>query len=264
MSTPFRVTLLQLKADLSALTGPGTKVELGQLPDEEIFRLAGRLLAVDLSANPKAEPGIIIRHGEKGWRIAAHQGRLRVYHTTSPLDDYWTANSPADLAQLPPFQLAAGGGSRAPLRTASGSPVGPSKTARTVLEAVGLIALGIVLMAVGVWFGLPHRKLNDLPPDITLLSPLEDRQGLFASVAGTYVTGKKTGDAILIVGPDGHVTLGVIGKDGKPLLPPRREELARAGRRQETACVVTSFGVIAAAPPDVQMGPLKYKRANVN
>jgi hypothetical protein len=256
---------MQWKADAPALTGPGTKVELGQLSDEEVFDLAGRLLQLDLSAQPKAEPGIIIRRGDKGWRIAAHQGRLRMYHTTSPLDDFWTVNGPEELATLPPFQASAASSARAGGKYVEAPTRSGKKTASTVLEAVGLIGAGVVLMAVGVWFGTPHRKLSDVPADVTLLSPLEDRQGVFSAVAGTYSTGRKTGDKVLVVDPDGHVSIGVIGKDGKPILPPRREEQARAGRRQDTACVVTSFGIIAATPPpDVSMGAMKWRRVNTN
>lgn len=256
---------MQWKADSSALTGAGTKVELGQLSEEEVFGLAGKLLQLDLSSNPKAEPGIIIRRGDKGWRIAAHQGRLRVHHTTSPLDDFWTVNAPEELGTLPPFQASAAGSARAGGRYAETPTRSAKKTARTVLEAVGLIGGGIVLMAVGVWFGTPHRKLSDAPADVVLLSPLEDRQGVFSTLAGTYSTGRKPGDTVIVVDPDGHVSFGAIGKDGKPILPPRREEQARAGRRQETACVVTSFGVIAATPPpDVSVGNMKWRRVNAN
>ncbi|MEJ1973056.1 MAG: hypothetical protein WDM96_11535 [Lacunisphaera sp.] len=45
--------------------------------------------------------------------------------------------------------------------------------------------------------------------------------------------------------------------------PPRIQEQARAGKRGNIACVVTSFGVIAGiAPPDaVSVGRFQYKKA---
>ena len=56
--------------------------------------------------------------------------------------------------------------------------------------------------------------------------------------------------------------LSSIGKDGRPTLP-RIQEQARAGRRGNIACVITSFGIIAAvAPPDaVNVGRFQYKKA---
>ena len=113
MSPPYRVTLVQLTADAAALAPSGDKVELGHIPAEEIYRLAGRLIKINFSANPKAEPGILVQRGDKGWRIAVHQGRLCMHKSMSLFDDVWTADSPEDLAQLPPFRVSA---VRAPIR----------------------------------------------------------------------------------------------------------------------------------------------------
>jgi len=75
MSATYRITLVQLKADASAVGSASDKLEHGTHPVEEIIRLAGKLHQLDLSST-KAEPGIIIQRGDKGWRIGVHQGGL--------------------------------------------------------------------------------------------------------------------------------------------------------------------------------------------
>lgn len=261
MSVPYRVTLVQLTADATALAPSGDKVELGNIQAEEIYRLAGRLLKINFSANPKAEPGILVQRGDKGWRIAVHQGRLRMHKSMSLFDDFWTADHVDDLAELPPFRGSAGASPGPVSHASSGSP-GRYQTLRTVAEAAGLFVVALVLVAVGLRFGLPQRKLSDLPPGVVIVSSAVERAEVFAAIAGSYSTGRTPGNQLVVISPDGRVSLGTIGKDGKPT-PPRLQEQARAGRQGNIACVVTSFGTIAGiAPPDeVKFGRFQWKKA---
>src|SRR3954467_1444912 len=118
MSITYRITLVQLKPDAAGVGGASDKIEHGTHPVEEVIRLAGKLLQLDLSST-RAEPGIIVQRGDKGWRIGVHQGRLRMHKSMSLFDDFWTADRPEDLAALPPFRTA-GAPNSAPERS-SGS-----------------------------------------------------------------------------------------------------------------------------------------------
>ena len=232
MSAPFRITLVQVNADVTAVTAPGEKIEHGQHEIDEVCRLAGKLQKLDMSGQAKAEPGIIVQRGDKGWRIAPHQGRLRVHKSMSLFDDFWTADRPEDILQLPPFRGSANAhtnpvqprGSHAPRKGKGGS-----GTVRAVAEVAGLFAVALVLVAIGLRFGLPQHRLSDLPPDVTIVTNAEERANVFATVAGSYATGngKAPGNTLVIITADGQVSLGAIGKDGKPT-PPRIQEQARA------------------------------------
>jgi len=265
MSGPYKVILLQLKADLSGLAPAASKIELGAMEADQVYALAEKLLKVDISSNPRAEPAILVHRGERGWRIVAYKGVIRMHESTSALDDYWTVDTSAGLSRLPPFKGADGSaGSRA---AHVGGHKGSSsfRMMRTALEVTGLIGLGLVLMGVGLWFGLPRKKLSaQASSDVVILTNADERQTVFTEVAGTYATGKKPGDSIVIIGADGKVSLGSIGKDGKPLAP-RIAEQAKAGRRQQVAVVVTSFGVIALNPPDaVNVGTYRWRKTSTN
>ncbi len=118
MSTPYRVTLLQLKPDLSGTGAPSDRVDLGVKTPDEIFVLAGKLLEIKVPPGGKAEPAILVQRGDRGWRVVAHGGLIRMHESTSPLDDYWTVDTPRGLAQLPPFR---GSGSSGPFANSRGS-----------------------------------------------------------------------------------------------------------------------------------------------
>ncbi len=260
MSATYRITLVYLTADASALAPASERLEAGSHSLEEIIRYAEKLLLLAPTATgSKIEPGIIVHRGDRSFRIAAHQGRIRLHKSVSLFDDYWTADIPADLAHLPPFQTSAAASSR-PL--ARNRPAPKSNSLRSVAEVAGLFAVAVVLVAVGLRFGLPQKRLSDVPPDITVVNSAADRASVFATIAGSYATGKAPGNSLITIQPDGRVLLSTIGKDGKPT-PPRIQEQARAGRRGDIACVITSFGIIAGiAPPDtVNVGRFQYQRA---
>lgn len=265
MISPYKVTLLQLKADLSEAGAPTDKIELGPQTPEEIFDLAAKLLRIVPTGQPTPEPAIIVRRGDKGWRIAVHNGLLRMHKSASAFDDYWTVPSPAGLGDLPPFRS---GNSTPPISTKSrpGSKSSSGRSGwRTAIEFTALISVGVILLAVGLWYGVPHRRLGDVPADVVILTSLDERETLFKTVAGTYSSGKKPGDSVIVITPEGHMSLAALGRNGQPVAPPRIAEATRAARRKNAACLVTSFGVISAPEPDaIMMGSVKLKRTSVN
>jgi hypothetical protein len=258
MSATYRITLVQLKADAAAVGAAGDKIEHGTHPVDEIVRLAGRLQQLDLSST-RAEPGIIVQRGDKGWRIAAHQGRLRMHKSMSLFDDFWTVDTAAGLVDLPPFQVSS---ANAPRPAAGNSAPRRHSAARTVLEAAGLFAAAVVLIVVGLRFGLPQRRLSDLPPGVAVVTSADERATIFKTIAGVYSTGRTAGNSLVIISEDGQVSLGTIGKDGKPSKP-RVQEQAKAGRQGDIACVITSFGIIAGIePPEaVKVGNFQWRKA---
>ena len=259
MSVTYRITLVQLKRDASGIGAASDKIEHGNHPVEEVIRLAGKLLVLDLSST-KAEPGIIVQRGDKGWRIGVHQGHLRMHKSMSLFDDFWSIDNPAELAELPPFRVSAGPG--AAVQHSPGPGRKQHSAMRTVFEAAGLFAAAVVLVAIGLRYGLPQRRLSDLPPGITIVNGADARATIFKTVAGVYSTGKTAGNSLVIISADGRVSLGAIGKDGKPTKP-RLQEQARAGYSGNLACVITSFGIITGIePPEaVKVGNFQWKKA---
>ncbi|RXK53584.1 hypothetical protein ESB00_17995 [Oleiharenicola lentus] len=264
MSGPYRITLIHLTADASAVAPASERLDHGgNQPLEEVIRLTGKLAKIDQSASVGTEPGLVVQRGDKSYRIVAHQGRIRIHKSISLFDDFWTIDSPAELANLPPFHpTAPSSGSRPPIRARGNAK--QSSPLKSAAEVIGLFAVAVILVAVGLRFGLPQKRLSDLPDDITLISSPSESASVFATVAGSYATGKAPGNNLVIIQSDGRVLLTSIGKDGKPGLP-RVDEQARAGRRGSIACVITSFGIIAGTePPEaINVGRFQYRRAQL-
>lgn len=257
MSLLYHITLEHLKADLSGPDPECDKLELGAFSAREMFKLAGKLQKIPASPGPD-QPAIVVRHNNKGWRIVAHSGLLRVHHGTSVFEDYWTVRDPAGMSNLPPF-------AEAVAEEDAESNSGMLGWVGSTLKVVGLLVLGVSLMAVSLWFGLPHRKVRTIPPDLELLSGAQEREVVFTTIAGTYASGRRPGDRAVTISPQGEVSFGAIGKDGKVIRPPLIEEIAKAGRRKNNPCVVTSFGIFDATETDtVSLGAAKWRKVAVN
>lgn len=265
MSGPYTVTLLQLQPDVAGHASVDQKHELGRMDLEEISALAAKLQSLPPPTESGAAPGIIVRRGDKAWRISAHQGRLRVHHGTSALDDYWTADSAANLGDLPPFRrtnTTTHSASPRDSRTARGS----RSTARTIAEVVGLLVVGFVLVFIAARFGTPRRKLSAPPPGVQMVTNAEERQSIYRRLAGTYATDKKPGNSVVTITPEGQVIYSTIGKDGKPVMPPNIQEQSRAARLSESSALVTSsIGVITQVDENaVKVGRFRFARMSMN
>ncbi|MBA3848596.1 MAG: hypothetical protein C0502_01195 [Opitutus sp.] len=258
MSGSYHIFLLHLKPKLAGFSGSQDRVDHGRAEVEEICRLADQLLALARTEKGDPQAGLLIQRGESKWRLVVHEDRLRLHKSSSLFDEFWAANRGEELAHLPPFrqQLAPAEG-----RTVEVIRLDPTRsTTRTVLGLVGLGALALGLMAFALRFGLPQRRLSDLPAGVTIVSSPAERQEIFRTVAGAYSTGSTPGNSIVTITPEGEVTLASIGKDGKPTAP-RVREVARAGRKAGQAIVITSFGIIAATEPPkaVNVGAYPWK-----
>lgn len=265
MSLPFRITLLQLKPDLSGLGTATDSHDIAHQSAEDIVRLAAKLQLVDLSTRPGAEPALIVRRGERGWRIVVRAGKLRVHQSTSALDDYVTVETPEGLANLPQFRT--GTNSAEPIRMGTPGEAPKWKGLRLAFEVTGLLLVAVALMAVGIWFGLPRKKLSAPPPDVRIVNSPAEKQAVISALAGTYATGKaKPGEKVLIIGDDGRATIGRIGRDGKLIMPPDQEGATRPARKDNYAALVTPFGTVYATeetPNAIKVGDFRWSRTSV-
>lgn len=262
MSGPFQIQLIGLKRDLSAFAGAHEKIDLGSHPVDGVIRLADRLLLLAKGGSP-GDAGLLVQRGDHKHRITVHEGRLRVYKSSSLFDEFWTAANREELAELPPFRTGPAAAAAEEPRTVR--VIRYTGEAHPVRKAFGLVGMGVLaigLMFIAIHFGTPRKRLNDLPAGVALVNAAAEREAIFRTVAGSYATGVTAGNSIVVITPAGEVTLASIGKDGKPL-PPRVREVARAGRRGDTPVVITSFGVIAAKEPpkSINVGAYAWKSA---
>jgi hypothetical protein len=263
MSGPYTVTLLQLQPDVAGHASPEAKHELGRMGLDEIVALATRLQQLPPPTESGAAPGIIVRRGEKAWRISAHQGRLRVHHGTSALDDYWTADTAAHLSDLPPFRNAGANTNSASPRDKGGRK-GRSAT-RTFAEVIGLLVVGLVLVYIAAHFGTPRRKLSAPPAGFQIVNNAEERSTIFRRLAGTYAQERKLGTTVVTITPEGQFFYSTLGKDMKPVTPPHKQEQAKAAKRNDAPAIITTSGAITQVDENaVTVGRYRFARMAIN
>jgi hypothetical protein len=257
MSYTYLVTVVGLDAGVTTVTTGDSKEDIGHLDIDQIFTLVEKLRAIDPAAARKVDAALIVRRGDKAWRINAHHGSIRVYHSSSSLDDYWTVTEVNGIGELAPFR---------PAITEKLASKGPGMVRarggilRTIGEIGGLAAVAIILMGVAIYFGTPRRKLSDPPEGFRALSAAES-EDIFRRMAGVYATGRKPGNQVLMIHPDGRVVFSKIGKDGQPIVPPRLEEKATAGRQGDAPAVHTSLATITVSDQgSVNVGAYEWKR----
>lgn len=249
MNVTYRVTLVQLSADATALEPVHhTPRELGELAPTEIEKLLVNFSRLDATALPDATPSIVLRRHGRGWRITPGNKSLTFHDGLDSL----APSLPLDAVKIltaidPSHEPSAAPASDVP-------PTDPAVTPRRRLnlsrpQAIALLVAGLVLLGAGLWFGLHEDDINAIPGDVVALTAPDEIKALFASAAGQYLTPVSPGNGVLTLSPTGHFSIATLGPDGRPL-PTTYEEPARAGRRQGQPCIITTVGLIAIVDRD--------------
>ena len=187
MNVTYRVTLVQLTADATALEPVHyTPRELGELPPPEIEKLLLRFTAVDLTAFPDAAPAVVLRRAQRGWRVTPGNKTLTFHdgletiapsHSLDPAG-IMAALDPAFDATAPDAEDATADSAAAPRR----------RLKLTNTQALALLVSGLVLLAAGLWFGLHEEDINSVPDDVVALTAPVEIAAVFTAAAGQYLT----------------------------------------------------------------------------
>jgi hypothetical protein len=262
MNVTYRVTLVQLSADASALEPPHhTSRELGELSADAIGKLLENFSHVDVSSAPDANPAIVLRRHGRGWRVTPGNKTLTFHDGLDALSPSSSLAAAGILAAIDPsHDLAATPGeepatdSTAPARRRPKFSTG---------QALALLISGLVLLAAGLWFGLHEDDINAIPGDVVTLTAPDEIKTVFASAAGQYLTPVSPGNGVLTLTPTGHFSFATMGPDGTPL-PTTYEEQAQAGRRNGQPCVITTVGLIEIVDRDtLNYNEISWHRSTV-
>ena len=244
MNVTFRVTLVQLTADATALEPPDhTPRELGELSPAALRPLLENFARLDTAGLPDANPAFVLRHHGRGWRVTPGNKTLTFHDGLDALAPSIALDPAGILAAIDPAHDPA----TAP-DAASAIPADPSArpSRRLILspaQAITLLVSGLVLLAAGLWFGLHEDDINAVPDDVVTLTAPDEIKTVFTAAAGQYLTPVSPGNGVLTLTATGHFSFATLGPDGRPL-PTTHEEQARAGRRNGQPCVITTVGLV--------------------
>lgn len=249
MNVTYRVTLVQLSADATALEPVHfTPRELGEIAPAELEKLLANFSRLDVNAQPDADPVIVIRRHGRGWRITPGNKSLTLHDGLDALSPSLPLDPAGILTAIDPSHDPAA----APTAGESAPASDPAPRSRFNLsppQAIALLVTGLALLAVGLWFGLHEDDINAVPGDVVALTAPDEIKTLFASAAGQYLTPVSPGNGVLTLSSTGHFSIATLGPDGQPLAT-TYEEPARAGRRHGQLCIITTVGLIAIVDRD--------------
>lgn len=168
MKATYRVTLLRLAPDATTIEPLNhLPLELGEVTPDALRPLLENLARHDVLTIGDEDPAIVIRRGDRGWRVTPGTRCLMFHDGTGTLDPIFpldpagilTAIAPG--GTIPPFRIppnpGAGGDAR-PM--ASLCPAGPRVR---VCEVLIFILLALALVGAGIWFGLHLHQTKAAP-----------------------------------------------------------------------------------------------------
>ncbi len=247
MNVTFRVTLVQLSADATALEPVHyTPRELGEIAPADLEKLLGNFARLDVLTQPDADPAIVIRRQGRGWRVTPGNKSLTFRDGLDPLSPSLPLDPAGILATIDPARETS---AAATTDDPASAPAPRRRLNLSPTQAVALLVAGLALLSGGLWFGLHEEDINAIPGDVVALTAPDEIKTLFASAAGQYLTPVSPGNGVLTLSPTGHFSIATLGPDGQPL-PVTYEEPARAGRRQGQPCVITTVGLITIVDRD--------------
>jgi len=101
------------------------------------------------------------------------------------------------------------------------------------------------------------EELRGPPPGVAIVTASDERDTIFKTVAGVYSTDRKPGSQLVIITADGQVSLGTIGKDGKPT------SAHEAATREWTKYLYMPFLLLDVTPIEMGNGCVGTLRASL-
>ena len=204
----FRVTTVNLSPDaLSADVFYETR-EMGDLGDAEFEALLQAFAGVDPVQNQEHDPQIHATGAGTKLVIRTSQGRLFAYDPrdqASPATEATAGQIMARLDTAEPGPSADRGESAAEAR---GDTAAPHRGI-----AVAMLIVGLALNGYTLYSALYIEHVRKAPP-VTLLTDQAEAAARQKAAAGTYATGDRQGDRVIIVGADGSLRIYEIGARG--------------------------------------------------
>jgi len=225
----YRVTSSHLGPD-ARRTRPGSDLmDRGELSAEELTELLDAFVEVDASDNEEFDPHLVV--GGRGAKliIRTSRGRLQVYDVRDHTQPALEMTVPSILDRLDhrdetrnPFTPEV----EPPLPTA------PHRGIAVTMLLVGLALNGYILYSVFYVESVNKRV------DVKLIADADEMRSKEISLAGTYATGGKTGDRVIVVDPTGGVRFYEIGAGGGPI--DDSSDTYQVGRHDGTLCLTTA------------------------
>jgi hypothetical protein len=223
----YLVTTSHLGPDARRTSATEEPKDRGDLTSSQLAALLDGFVEIDPADNEELDPHLIVTGRGAKLIIRTSRGRLQVYDVrdhAAPAVEMTVAGILQRLDRIEttsPFSQA----------EEQPAPTAPHRGIAFAMLALGLILNGYILYSV-FYVESVNKKV-----EVKLLTDADEIKAKEATLAGTYVTGAKTGDRVIDIDSAGQVHFYEIGAKG-PINDSR--DTYRIGRHDGMLCITTT------------------------
>lgn len=203
----YPVSTVNLSPDCTrADTSFGT-VDLGMMSAEQLKALLERFQQLEGVRIVQAEPHLILTGRSGKFHVRTGQGKLFLYNARATVEPYAELTASEIITQLDRESV-----TTAPFASVT-DPSAPPTAAPSRGIAAAILVAGLMLNGYTIYSVFYTESVNHKPA-VTLVTDGTERASRQQEIAGTYATGDRPGDRVIVVKPDNQVIFSEIGSKG--------------------------------------------------
>jgi len=207
----YQVSTVNLSRDVRQADPAFGTADLGAIAAAELVSLLERFRELDAARNLSSDPYLVITGRSGKFHVRTGRGKLFLYNARDTVEPYAELTPSEILAQLErdtvtvaPFFLGSDALLSAPTRV---KPAPHRAIAATILVA-GVALNGYTL------YSAFYTERVDARPAVVLVTDEAEAAARRREIAGTYATGSRPGDRVIVVREDGRVEFSEVGATG--------------------------------------------------
>ena len=200
----YLVTTIHLGPDARRTSAASEPKDRGDLTSAELTALMDGFVKIDPADNEVHDPQVIVTGRGAKLIVRTSRGRLQVYDARNHAAPAVEMTAAGILQRLDLVETSAPFGQEEELP----APTAPHRGIAFAMLVLGLILNGYILYSV-FYVESVNKKV-----EVKLLTDADEIKAKEATLAGTYVTGAKTGDRVIEIDTAGQVRFYEIGAKG--------------------------------------------------
>ncbi len=208
----YQVSTVNLSRDARQADPAFGAIDLDAIQADDLLALLEQFRGLDAAQNQLADPYVVISGRSGKFHVRTGQGKLFLYNARDTVEPYAELTAPEILAQLEratvtaaPFSLSGDSpGSSAPPRM---------KPAPHRAIAASILVAGLGLNGYTLYSAFYTERVEERPA-VVLVTDQAEAAARRREIAGTYATGNRPGDRVIVVREDGRVEFSEVGTAG--------------------------------------------------
>lgn len=209
----YQVSTFNLSRDARQAAPAFGAVDLGAIAAPDLLALLERFRGLDAAQNQLAEPHLVITGHSGKFHVRTGQGKLFLYNARDTVEPYAELTPPEILVQLERATVTV-----APFLLSGESPVSSAslrvRPAPRRALAASLLVASLALNGYTLYSAFYTERVEERPA-VVLVTDQAEAAARRREIAGTYATGTRPGDRVIVVRADGRVEFSEVGITGR-------------------------------------------------